>query len=213
MAAALATDLDNAVGTGRLTVLLQGFGALPAIPDGSALSNALVSAGARADVVDRFNGKTDSAGGVYALISGMHAGGGANTQTRETSFERRGAGSLSALLVRAATDAYDDYIPFNSDNGPVDPVASNRYRLMPMLYAAPTTWDNWVRVNQTGPLRAPSAGETAALKSIVDYATSSGQNWVDIEDASVPARRTRSAATTATPPPTTSGRCTTKRPA
>ena len=179
MAAALATDLGNAVDAGMLTVVLQGFGWLPAIPDGSALSNALVSAGARADVINRLNDTTDTSG-AYALISGLHTGDGANTQTRETSVERRGSGSLSALLVRAATDTYDDYIPFNSDNGPVDDAASNRYRLMPMLYAAPTTWDNWVRVHQTGPLRAPSAGETAALKYIVDYATNPDQNWVDL---------------------------------
>src|SRR6201999_488653 len=147
----------------------------------SSTSQALAAAGARDDVISRFDGTTDANGGAYALISGLHSGGTPNTQVEEMSAERTTtSGSMSALLVRGGTDLWNDYIPFVSDGAAPDPLASNRYRVMPMLYAPQTTWANWVRVNQTGPLRAPTAGETAALNYIVGYATDPNQNWVDI---------------------------------
>jgi hypothetical protein len=177
----LATDLSNyEANAGRWTVLLEAFGSVPAVAQSTGLSHIIAQAGGHADVISRFNGKTDGNGGVYALIAGLHNSSGPQTQVKETSFERAQSGSLSSLMVRGGTYDYDDYIPFVADNGTPDPLNSNRDSLLPALYAAPASWTNWVRVDQTGPLRAPSAGETAALKYIVGYATNPDQDWVDI---------------------------------
>jgi hypothetical protein len=175
----LNTDLTTALDNQHVTVLLQGWGKLPAITDGSPLQQTLIKLGARGDVIDRFNGTSDGNGGTYALVSGLHSGAG-TFQTEESSAERTGKGSLSGLLVRGSSDLWNDYIPFASDDNGPDALADNRYRTLPMLYTPPTPWTDWVRENQTGPLRPATAGENAALAAIVKYATAPAQNWVDI---------------------------------
>jgi hypothetical protein len=171
----LASDIKN-VGWGS-TILLQAFGNVPAVSSASNLANAIQSIGGRADVVDRFNGKTDPTGGVYALISaGSRTANNAwsNDAADEASFERTGAtGTLSALLVRDATE--NDYIPFSSDSGMPDAAGSSRYDFLPLIYQAPTDWTNWIR-NDDGTLRAPSAAESAAYADLLSQVVR--HHWV-----------------------------------
>jgi hypothetical protein len=178
----IVTDIDNQ--PTNSTVLLQGFGGLPPIDSSTALANKIQTIGGRADVVDRFNSSWDSTGGVYALISApsptAH-----NTWSSyaaaEVSDERTGAfgsqpgtsGSLSALLVRDA--AANDYIPMTSDSGAPDPDGTSRYGIMPIAYAAPSSWTNWIR-NDDGTLRAPTTAESAAYGDLLKQVQS--HDWV-----------------------------------
>jgi hypothetical protein len=116
--------------THQASLLLEGFGKLPAIDSSTNLANVIQGVGGRADVVDRFNGKTDSTGGVYALITGPsnsveHSWGG-GWKASEASYERTHTnGSLTALMVRDSTQ--DAYIPFHADSGAPDVAGQNRY--------------------------------------------------------------------------------------
>jgi hypothetical protein len=156
--------------TDQSSLLLEGFGTLPAIASNTNLGNVIQSIGGRADVVDRFNGKTDSTGGVYGLISGPSStgeepwGSGGRTAS-EASYERTQAnGSLTALMVRDSTA--DGYIPFTTDSGAPDVTGQNRYDLLPMIYAPPTDWTNWIR-NSDGTLSAPTSGQAAAYSDLL----------------------------------------------
>jgi hypothetical protein len=170
----LAFDIGNS--SPNTTFLLQGFGKLAAIDPTSDLGAKLQSIGGRADVASRFNGTTDSTGGVYALISGRsqtdH-----NTWSSyaadEASYERTKTASESGLLVR---DAYsNDYIPLTADSSAPDPAGSSRYGIMTTAYAAPSSWANWIR-DDDGSLRAPTAAETSAWNSL--YKQVLAHNWV-----------------------------------
>jgi hypothetical protein len=162
-------------GNGGASWILQAFGTVPAVPDTSNLAQTIQQLGGNADVVSRFNGKADSTGGVYSLISGPHFRGNVmGPEADEASFERTGAtGSQTALLVRDAGG--NAYVPLTGDSATPDAAGSNRYSIMQTAYAPPTDWTNWVHT-KTGGLRAPTAGETAALADIVSDAT--GNHWV-----------------------------------
>ncbi len=66
------------------------------------------------------------------------------------------------------------YQPFISDSSAPDPTGQSRYSFLPFVYGPPTNWSDWMRVH--GTLQAPTAGETAALASIVNSALANG--WV-----------------------------------
>jgi hypothetical protein len=174
----LASALNNVNSEGYgNTVLLQAFGRVPAPGLSSNLATAIAAVGGRADVVSRVNG-ADASGGVYALISG--SSGTANNKwseyaADEASFERTQAtGTLTSLLVRDATQ--NNYIPFSSDHGALDPAGANRYSFLPLIYQAPTDWTNWVRDDVTGALRAPTPQESAAFTDLVNEVAA--RNWV-----------------------------------
>ena len=178
--AATEDDLANTLltYTHQASMLLEGFGTLPAIASSTNLGNVIQSIGGRADVVDRFNGKTDSTGGVYGLIAGPSSTA-ANSwspgwKASEASYERTQTnGSLTALMVRDSTG--DAYIPFNTDSGVPDVTGQNRYDLLPMIYAAPTDWTNWIR-NGDGSLSVPTSGQAAAYSDLLAEVV--GNGWV-----------------------------------
>jgi hypothetical protein len=170
----IVTDIGNA--PSNITILVQGFGTLPAIDASTALANKIQAIGGRTDVVDRFNQTSDPTGGVYALISGPSPTA-KNHWSRyaaaEASHERTGgSGSLSALLVRDATA--NDYIPMTSDSAAPDPAGSSRYGILPVAYAAPSSWTNWIHDN--GTLRAPTTAETTAYAELLREVQSN--DWV-----------------------------------
>jgi hypothetical protein len=160
------------------TWIIQAFGNVPALQPSSNLAQTLQQFGGRADVVDRFNGKTDSTGGVYSLISGGSSKS-ANSwspgfKATEASYERTGTtGTQTALLIRDADG--NDYVPFNTDSAAPDPAGSNRYSFLPMVYAPPSNWTAWVR-NTDGTRSAPTAAQTAAFDDLLGDVTK--MNWV-----------------------------------
>ena len=171
----LASDISNA--TKNTTFLLQGFGNLPAIGSDTNLGNVLQNIGGRADVVDRFNGKTDSTGGVYALIAGPSPTAKntwSNYAAEEASFERTGTtGTLSALLIRDA--AANNYIPFTADSAAPDPIGTSRNSFLPTVYSTPVDWTNWIR-NDDGSLGKPTDPQAAAYSDLVSQVQS--HHWV-----------------------------------
>ena len=178
----LAQDLQNA--PKRTTTLLQGFGALPAVPTSTTLANVIQNMGGRADVVSRFNGKSDSTGGAYALITAPYTApdGTVTPRANENSFERTGTGSLNALLVRDS--AQSDYIPLVSDTGAPDPVSPEfgtaRNQLLPLIYSAPSSWSNWIP--QNGSLGPATPAQQAAFTDILSTVTS--KKWVSSSQGS-----------------------------
>jgi hypothetical protein len=150
------------------TILLQAFGTVPAVPSSTNLGNVIQNLGGRTDVVDRFNGKADSTGGVYALVTGASKT--ANNKwsgyaASEASFERTGtSGTVTGLLMRDATQ--NDYVPLTSDTAAPDATGGNRYGFLPLIYAPPTDWTNWIRDGKTT-LRAPTTAEAAAYADLL----------------------------------------------
>jgi hypothetical protein len=148
-------------------MLLQGFGALTPLPTTGNLANAIQNIGGRADVVSRFNGKTDSTGGAYALIAG-NASKGLQTswspghRGEETSFERTGSNaSLSAQLVR--DPATNNFIPYTSD---ADAPDASRYAFLPAIYAAPTAYSAATMFQLDGTLVQATPAQQAAYDDI-----------------------------------------------
>lgn len=148
--------------------------------DSTTLANVIQNImGGRADVVSRFNGKSDSMGGVYALITAPYTApdGTLTRRIKENSFERTGTGSLNALLVRDS--AQNDYIPLVSDTGAPDAVSPQfgtaRNQLLPLIYSAPSSWSNWIP--QNGSLGPATPAQQAAFNDIL--ATVTSKKWVD----------------------------------
>jgi hypothetical protein len=159
-----------------VTVILEGFGSLPAISSTGALAQQITAIGGNADVISRFgpNQKPDANGGEYALITGRYTTPkGAVWRAQETNSERTGYGSLNALLVRDATQ--NDYVPMTASAGVPDPSYATSQQLMPLIYQAPSPWTDWVP-DGNGGLRAPTVGEQAAFGDIAAQMQSNG--WV-----------------------------------
>ena len=158
------------------TVMLEGFGSLPAISSTGALAQEIAAIGGNADVISRFGPtqKPDANGGEYALITGRYTTPkGAVWRAQEASSERTGYGSLNALLVRDATQ--NDYVSMTASAGVPDPSGATSQQLMPLIYQAPSPWTDWVP-DGNGGLRAPTAGEQAAFDDIAAQMQSNG--WV-----------------------------------
>ena len=180
----LAQDLQSAVPQ-HVTIMLQGFGTLPAIDPTGSLAQAIGAIGGNADVISRFgpNQAPDANGGAYALIAARHA----TFDTPpcalsndcfewvadETSSERTGSGTLQAQLVRDATQ--NNYVPITSDSGTPDPVSGGQYEFLPLVYQAPSSWASWVPDGK-GSLRAASSAEQAAFKDI--QAAMTAAKWI-----------------------------------
>ncbi len=166
----LATELTNANTNGHVTVLLQGFGKLPAINPTGSLANAIAALGGNADVVSRFGNPLLPANGYYALVSARYTNpNGAALPiaqavwlSQEASSERSGDGVLQSLLVRDQTQ--NDYVPMTTT-----PAATTQVRgddeLTQLVYQAPSSWSDWVP-DDNGGLRAPTSAEQAAFTDI-----------------------------------------------
>ena len=156
--------------TTTATILLQAFGGVGPIPDNSPLANQIQEHGGRADVVRRFTGEPNATGAVYALIAGPSLA--ANSwspgwNALEASYERTGAGSLNALLIRDSQD--DAYIPYTggaSEPTTADSVANS---FLPLAYSAPHSWTDWIRPmgDANGALSAPTAAESTAYSDML----------------------------------------------
>ena len=161
-----------------VTTMLQAFGTVPAWPGNGALANEIQNdLGARADVVDRFNG-ADGTGGVYSMISGAYTDpttGKATTMVKEASAERVGSAVLNTLLVRDS--AQNDYIPMTTDSATPDApgtaMDSSRNGLLPLIYSAPSSWANWMP-DGNGGLRAPTDDEQAQFNTILQTGIDDG---------------------------------------
>jgi hypothetical protein len=175
----LASDLQHYAGPGS-TLLLQGFGKVNSMSDGSALGNELQALGGRADTAFLLNGTPDANGGAYALISSERLG--SNTAAwsgAEASANRMGGGTLTALLTRDPNA--DDYMVMQSDHSTPD---ATRYRFTPELWAAPTSFDGTVRTDDNKGLRSATPSEQAALAAIAAYASS--HDWTSETAAACP---------------------------
>jgi hypothetical protein len=181
----LAHDLQSAAGL-HVTIMLQGFGSLPAIDATGSLAQAITAIGGNADVISRFGAKQspDASGGEYALITGRYT---TTTKTgwewyaQEASSERTGHGTLSALLVRDQTQ--NDYVPMTSDASAPGPLGAGSDELLPLIYQAPSSWTDWVP-NGNGGLRAASTAEQAAFTDITAEMESNG--WVSASNELCP---------------------------
>lgn len=171
----LAQDLQSAAGQ-HVTIMLQGFGSLPAISSTSALAQAIAAIGGNAGVISRFGPKQspDSSGGEYGLVSGRYTTSkGWQWFALEASSERTGSGSISALLVRDS--AQNDYVPMTGGASTPQLLGTPSDALLPLIYQAPTSWTAWIP-DGNGRLLAPTTAEQAAFTDISAEMVASG--WV-----------------------------------
>jgi hypothetical protein len=179
----LAQALQSAAGQ-HVTILLQGFGSLPAISVTGTLAQAIAAIGGNAGVISRFGPKQspDSNGGEYALISGRYTTPKSwRWYALEASSERTGFGSMSALLVRDQTQ--NDYVAMTGGASIPQPLGTASDALLPLIYQAPSSWTAWVP-NGTGGLRAASSAEQAAFTDIAAEMLSAG--WVSASNELCP---------------------------
>jgi hypothetical protein len=172
----------NAAAVGDVTIVVQGIGAVPSIPAGSKLSNALVGIGANANVLSRLNSTSDAQGAAYSLVAGAHTASNLHAwQARETSFERtQTGGSFTGLVVR--DEHSDNYVPLIGDSAKADAAGASRYQSLPDLYSAPTAWTDSVRAGSG--LREATAGEQAAMRYVSSYVA--GQNGWTVDECHDP---------------------------
>ena len=198
----LASDLHDWAAKQNVTVLLQGFGSLPS--GNGDLGAEVAALGGRAETVI-LSHTADAHGGVYALIAAPKTAGSdtAEWDAAEASSDRLGGGALSALLTR--DPRANHYIVLQSDQSVPD---AGRYRFIPQLWAAPTSFANTIRDAGTHQLRPATAGEQAAVAAIAGYAASN--QWTvqaptdpAASDRAARGRPTRSAPPTAALPPPT----------
>ncbi|MBE2319808.1 hypothetical protein DVA67_027840 [Solirubrobacter sp. CPCC 204708] len=164
----LAADIENwNQGT---TILIQGFGPLPSVPANSDFANELDALGGRSDVAFLLNATHDANGGAYALIAGQRTTGNLRGwYGKEASHDRTGGGTLTALLAR--DPEADNYVARQSDSATGNSAGAQRYKYLPFVYGAPTPWAGAIRnANNTAVVPA-TAGQSAALAWIADYAS------------------------------------------
>ncbi|MDA0180118.1 hypothetical protein OJ997_07415 [Solirubrobacter phytolaccae] len=163
----LAVELKAQAAQGG-TLLIQGFGNLPSVAQGSELGAQLDALGGRSDVAYRLNGTHDANGGAYALIAALRSKGLLfGWHGEEASFERTGGGALTALLWRDAEA--NDYIVQHADDADIS-AGPNRYQYLPLIYGAPTAYTNVIRDADNDALVSATPGQSAAMAAIVAYA-------------------------------------------